>query len=69
MGQRYTRCIFYIFQVELEYSLLYNLVLVKEDENETTYQVNYYGIEENKKLVKYCKYTKMTTCSCFMFEF
>ena len=31
IGQIYTRCIFYSFQVELEHSLMYNIVLAKDD--------------------------------------
>ena len=69
MCQIYTRCIFYSFQVELEHSLMYNIVLAKDDENVTYYQVNYCGVEENRKHVKYCKSEKMASCSCFMFEF
>ncbi|XP_020276587.1 protein FAR1-RELATED SEQUENCE 3-like [Asparagus officinalis] len=69
MAQIYTKKIFYIFQDELQPSLMYNIELVKENERESTFQLNFCGHDERLRHITYCKTTKMVSCSCLMFEF
>ncbi|XP_020242964.1 protein FAR1-RELATED SEQUENCE 5-like [Asparagus officinalis] len=69
MAQIYTKKIFYIFQDELQPSLMYNIELVKENERESTFQLNFCGHDEKLRHIIYCKTTKMVRCSCLMFEF
>ncbi|XP_020253880.1 protein FAR1-RELATED SEQUENCE 5-like [Asparagus officinalis] len=69
MAQIYTKKIFYIFQDELQPSLMYNIELVKENERESTFHLNFCGHDERLRHIIYCKTTKMVRCSCLMFEF
>ncbi|XP_020249919.1 protein FAR1-RELATED SEQUENCE 3-like [Asparagus officinalis] len=48
---------------------MYNIELVKENERESTFQLNFCGHDKRLRHIIYCEITKMVRCSCLMFEF